>query len=292
MNEYVKYQHVEKIGTVGCDGVLDGLVYVFPKLDGTNANVWREEGGICFGSRKRKISTESDNAGFAKWCSQSVSLNKLMGSLPLGIHVFGEWLVPHTLKTYEESAWRRFYVFDIFDPETGMHVPYPELEKICEDAGYKDYIKPINILRNPTKDDIIECAKGNTWMITDGIGEGVVCKNYSYKNKFGRQTWGKYVVSDFKQTKTACRAEDPCRVEVLIVDSFLTKDIVDKVIARIDDDLEKKRRVPFILGSVYHDFLEECIYDAINKFKNPTIEFRKLRQCVNNKVKTLVPEEF
>ena len=27
--------------------------------------------------------------------------------------LFGEWLIPHRLRTYRDDAWKRFYVFDV-----------------------------------------------------------------------------------------------------------------------------------------------------------------------------------
>ena len=32
---FTKYQHVERLGTTETDGILDGDVLVFPKIDGT-----------------------------------------------------------------------------------------------------------------------------------------------------------------------------------------------------------------------------------------------------------------
>ena len=64
-NELIKYQHIERIGTDETDGILIGSVYVFPKLDGTNASVWlNSDGTIGAGSRNRTLSAQSDNAGF------------------------------------------------------------------------------------------------------------------------------------------------------------------------------------------------------------------------------------
>ena len=37
---FTKYQHVERLGTTETDGILDGDVLVFPKIDGTNCSVW------------------------------------------------------------------------------------------------------------------------------------------------------------------------------------------------------------------------------------------------------------
>ena len=39
MTEFVKYQHVERLGTDETEGILDGIVYVFYKIDGTNGSV-------------------------------------------------------------------------------------------------------------------------------------------------------------------------------------------------------------------------------------------------------------
>ena len=38
--EFKRYQHVERIGTEKVKGLLDGKVYVFPKLDGTNTQIY------------------------------------------------------------------------------------------------------------------------------------------------------------------------------------------------------------------------------------------------------------
>ena len=42
--KFEKYQHVERFGTSEVEGIELGRTYVFPKLDGTNASVWLEDG--------------------------------------------------------------------------------------------------------------------------------------------------------------------------------------------------------------------------------------------------------
>jgi hypothetical protein len=44
--EYLKYQHIERFGTDEVDEIGVGECYVFPKIDGTNAQVWIEDGQI------------------------------------------------------------------------------------------------------------------------------------------------------------------------------------------------------------------------------------------------------
>lgn len=61
---FIKYQHIERIGTSEVEGILDGDCYVFPKLDGTNASIWMDDAELCCGSRNRQLSLENDNGGF------------------------------------------------------------------------------------------------------------------------------------------------------------------------------------------------------------------------------------
>jgi len=37
--DYIKFQHVEKLGTSEVQDILLGKVYVFPKIDGTNSHI-------------------------------------------------------------------------------------------------------------------------------------------------------------------------------------------------------------------------------------------------------------
>jgi len=59
--EFKKYQHVERLGTSEVSNIMVGDVYVFPKIDGTNASVWLDgRGNICAGSRTRTLSLEKE----------------------------------------------------------------------------------------------------------------------------------------------------------------------------------------------------------------------------------------
>ena len=62
-----KYQHLERFGTTEVEQIELGECFIFPKIDGTNASVWITNGVLQAGSRTRKLSLESDNAGFYGW---------------------------------------------------------------------------------------------------------------------------------------------------------------------------------------------------------------------------------
>lgn len=38
--EFKKYQHVSRLGVSGTDGILNGECFIFPKIDGTNSQVY------------------------------------------------------------------------------------------------------------------------------------------------------------------------------------------------------------------------------------------------------------
>lgn len=62
---FIKYPHLERYGNEEVEGIEIGTTYVFPKLDGTNAQLWMDENGtVCGGSRNRVLSIHNDNAGF------------------------------------------------------------------------------------------------------------------------------------------------------------------------------------------------------------------------------------
>lgn len=300
MGDYVKYQHVEKFAkTSEVDGILNGTVYVFPKIDGTNAHVWFENNEMHYGSRRRELAVGSDNAGFLAWASLQENITDLAIHFE-DCHVFGEWLVPHTLKTYSDDAWKRFYVFDIYNPKTQKHIQYDDYKPVLDKFNI-DYIEPLSVYNNPSMERLYDCLEKNDFLIKDGegVGEGVVCKNYDYVNKYGRQTWAKIVRSDFKSMhrKNNNTQIIDCNdfIEEKIVNEFLTIDIIEKVIANITvqnggDWLNKS--IPQLLNTVFYDFVNECTWNFIKKNKNPKIDFKMINRFCTERIKKLKPELF
>ena len=106
--------------------------------------------------------------------------------------LYGEFLVPHSLKTYEDDAWRKFYIFDVFDDTTETFIPYEEYQPVLEQYEL-DYIPVIATLKNATPEKLLDFLEKNVFLIRDGCGygEGLVVKRYDYVNKYGRTTWAK-----------------------------------------------------------------------------------------------------
>lgn len=293
--EFKKYQHIERIGTTETDGILIGECYVFPKIDGTNASVWVDDNlEIKAGSRNRELSTDFDNQGFCEFVCNSLELHRITSAHP-NLRIYGEWLVPHTLKTYEDSAWNKFYVFDIMCGDEYIH--YDEYSKLLSEFDI-EFIPPICKIKNPTKDRLFGQLEKNGYLIKDGegLGEGVVIKNYNYRNKFGRQTWAKIVRNEFKAKHSRTQiteVKEKKQVEQQIVDKYVTKSLVEKEFAKIKSESGwSSKMIPRLLNTVYHCLITEESWNFVKTFKNPTVDFRYLSVLTTQKIKEALPELF
>lgn len=300
--EFRKYQHIERFGTMEVDGIEMGNVYVFPKIDGTNSSVWLgEDGQIHAGSRRRELSLDQDNAGFMNAITKDNRVMAYLRKHPTH-RLFGEWLVPHSLKTYRVDAWRRFYVFDVCvdaDNEVGLeYIPYPVYQPLLEEFDL-DYLAPIRILKNGKLEDLIKCMEENNFLIKDGsgVGEGIVIKNYDFYNKYRRQTWAKIVTSEFREKhhkKMGAPLKENRLIEEDIVDKFVTASFVEKEFAKIANECDgwSSKMIPRLLCSVFHELICEEMWNILKAFKNPAVNFKVLNNLTISKIKQVKPEIF
>ena len=307
--EFVKYQHVERFGTTEVQNIELGECYIFPKIDGTNGSVWLDDNGeIQAGSRKRHLSIDNDNAGFCKWVKEQSNLFNYLKENPTH-RLFGEWLVKHSLDTYRDDAWRRFYVFDVaidkddneirHDGDSKLkYLHYEKYQPLLEKHGI-DYIPPIAIIDRGSYDQFINQLDKNVFLIQDGkgVGEGIVIKNYDFYNKYGRQTWAKIVTSEYKEKHSkkmgAPKVEGKKMIEEEIAKEYVTKSLVEKVYAKIDNDSGfTNKKIPELLNTVYHDVIKEDCWDFVKKYKQPTINFKTLQHFIFREVKSKAPVSF
>jgi len=291
--DFEKYQHIERLGTIETNGIENGMCYIFPKIDGTNSQLWWDD-GLKAGSRSRKLEVEKDNAGFYVWALQQNKFTDFFVKHPL-LRLYGEWLVPHTLKTYQNIAWGNFYVFDVTNGDDYM--PYDEYKLLLDEFDI-EYIPPICKVENPTYERFINQLEKNVYLIEDGkgSGEGIVIKNYNYKNKFGRVTWAKIVKNEFKAKHSKCDVTEvkECKiVEQDIVDRYVTFSLVEKEYAKINNEIGwTSKQIPRLLNTVYYCLIAEESWNFIKEFKNPTIDYKRLCYFTTNKIKELKPELF
>lgn len=299
MSEFQKYQHIERINSPETEGLLDGVCHVFYKIDGTNASVWWDPyKGVQAGSRNRDLMIEgaTDNAGFRAWVCTNQKIYDLFCGFP-ELRLYGEWLVPHSLKTYRDDAWRRFYVFDVYNHEEETMLPYDRYKDIL-DTYELDYIPPLAIIKKPNGEDLLRLLeKSGQFLVKDGEGggEGIVVKNYDYVNKFGRQTWGKMITNEFKEKHHkemgAPEINSTLLSEEVIVRDYLTDSFILKEQAKIANSAGgdwSNSMIPELLGRVWYEFIREETYNWMKDLKNPTVNFRLLNSLVLKQTKKVI----
>ena len=287
-----KYQHVERFGTDEVDGIHLGTCHVFPKIDGTNGSVWNEDGEIKAGSRNRELSIDNDNAGFYAYILEHPGIRRYLTDHPDHL-LYGEFLVKHTIKTYRDDAWRKFYVFDVCVGGEGdeiAYVTYDEYKPLLDEYGL-DYLPPLAKVKNGTYEQFVKLLESNNFLVKDGcgVGEGIVIKNYAFSNQFKRQTWAKIVTSEFRENHYKAMM-----VEEKIVEDFCTSAFIEKEFAKIVNEKEgwRSQYIPMLLGRVFSELIQEESWNIIKKYKNPRIDFKTLNVLVVNKIKSVKTDVF
>ena len=292
--EFKKYQHIERLGTDETAGIEIGNCFVFPKIDGTNSQLWWND-GLQAGSRNRHLEIGNDNAGFYDWALKQDKFKDFFTEYP-DLRLYGEWLVPHTLKTYTDTAWKNYYVFDVLNEN--CYLSYDEYKPILERFGI-DFIPPICSIKNPTYERLIGMLEKNTYLIENGngFGEGIVIKNYDYVNKYGRVCWAKIVRNEFKDKHHAnqtTKVKEKKLIEDEIVNKYVTIALIEKELAKIKIECDgwSSKHIPRLLNTVYYCLITEECWNFVKEHRNPTIDFKRLFFFTTNKIKELKPEMF
>lgn len=302
---FIRYPHLERFGNSGVQDIEFGVTHVFPKLDGTNASVWYEpsisnQGYFKTGSRNRELSLESDNAGFHAYITYNEHAKPWLGYFNKNpTHtLYGEWLVPHTIKNYREDAWRRFWIFDVYDREQGKFLPYEVYQPLMEDYGL-DYIPCIKKFKNGSYDNFLHEAQNNShFLLPEGSkGEGIVIKNYDWTNKFQQVTWAKIVLNEFKDNfhkAMGANLQEIGSPAQVICDFACTPHLIEKEYAKIVNEVGEwtSRYIPRLLHTVFHSVVTEELWDGLKKINYGAVNFQELKALCIQKVKQVKPELF
>ena len=95
-----------------------------------------------------------------------------------------------------------------------------------------DNIPAIAILTNPTVDDIKKYLdETGNFLIENGLGEGIIIKNYDYRSRYGRSTLAKILTEDFYKTKKELNNKNHINneevpIEFNIVKAFITPELI------------------------------------------------------------------
>lgn len=303
MSNFLKYQHVERIGSIDTEGILQNhRVIITPKIDATNASIWVDnQGNIACGSRTRQLSAEKDNAGFYAWVNsenlEAARIRNFLYQNP-GLRIYGEFTgmskFVGAIKDYNSDALGQLWIFDVMD-ENETYLDDEEWRDMLSKYQLDEWCVPIlAILDCPTLDDIQEIAMNNKFLLDNAnhAGEGVVIRAPGWLNKYGRQQYAKLVLDEYKQVQKAPKKKANIEnVEQCIIDNYLTDAEISKTLAKCELNFDTPfdnhcgAHIGFLLNTCWNDSIIEEIKNILKKLKNPTIDFRVLRNLSDNKIK-------
>lgn len=311
-----RYQHLERGGNGAVQGLLEGRVYVQEKLDGANLTVAydSDKESIVIASRNRAIYGPGidtvEFSGAVEYCLQTKFQSFFSDHRELVLR--GEWLVKHTF-TYADEHMKRFYVFDVQDRSGSYLSPedwYPLLE------SYGILTAPLLATFDyPKLADVLELVSGPS--AYGPMREGVVAKRMDFVNRYGRQTWAKFVTREFKEAHRTNKelggvpGQTPEEKFAALADDLF----VSKTIHKIEDQLlqdaqelcwrgaggshaiarntwpERERltieNMARVIHTVWHDLVREELPDFLLKKKNRVSVFdvESARRLVLNKTR-------
>lgn len=278
--EFRKFQKVRPLGALETEGILDGTIYIFEKLDGSNAQVRMGTDGVVCGRRTGWIEeTGGQFQGFYDWAKAHEPFKTLDPDLIL----YGEWLVKHTVQ-YRDMHYQKFYLFDVFSLSKNAYLPYEDVKAIAEQYEC-EYLKPMYI--GPFID--YEHLQGFVGQSEYAVnrGEGIVIKRYSFRNRFDQQVWAKVVCEKFREKFDAKRKAEKSIDKYdgsAICQALITEARVRKIREKgrngelsveFCGDMRDMRWIPHYL---YEDILEEDLYYIATHFEK--VDFKRLKSRV------------
>lgn len=307
--EFKKYQHVCRLGTQDTEGILEGNVIVQPKIDGCNTTVFLGDDGeihIAGRNKEYQLGTKNDR-GLINYISQHPEYKQFLVDNPR-TRLYMEYLVPHLLRTYKDEAWKKPYVFDVvveFDSGEIAYVHPSEWQPEFSALGIP-FIPNIweGDGKDLTVDKIKELVNSNMFLIDPDkgtYGEGIVIKNYDYRNKYGNIVWAKVLHDEYHNHASVVNKAKAGNLNVDggiendIVEKYCTSDFVEKEYQKIINDnpyLERKVVIPKLICTAWKTFVEEEAYNFVKENKNPVIDFRKLNNGVIKKIKEVKKDLF
>lgn len=290
-----KYQHLERLSSDETEGILSGTIYVFPKLDGANGSIWLENGEIHVATRRMHLSSKSKKDienPFYKWAMSQDNIKRYLLDNPTH-RLFGEWLIPHSIKYYNKDAWNKFYIFDViteYNDNKFSYLAYEDYKLLLEKYSI-DYIPLLGKYHtDDIPEDFTELLEKNKYLIDEvnqnNIGEGIVIKNYNFVNKYGRVTWAKIISSEFLAKKFNKEKKEKVEIEDEIAKKYITPAFCEKEFLKFKDAHGwKSEMIPRLLHTIYHEFIAEEAWNFIKAYKNPLIDFKKLQNYVFSEIK-------
>lgn len=275
MSEYKQYPKIHRLGKEETDSILEYDVIIQEKVDGANCSIFQLDGKLRCGTRTRMLPEDESFNGFQEAVQANFNLAMYFSRHPEHI-LYGEWLVKHTI-TYPDEAYRKIYLFDIYDKATDTWLPQEDVQYEAEFLGLE---YPHIFAKGKLTIEEIQEFVGKSAIAP--AGEGVVVKAEGFVNKFGDHCYAKVVHQKFKESNAIVfggnNKHSDTYWEMYVVNKYCTVGRVQKIMQKIQAETERrldKEHTSQIAGSCYHDLITEEIWEIVKKV--PALNFKKLQ---------------
>jgi hypothetical protein len=280
---FKKYQHVALWKSPECDTL--NPTHSFYKLDGANASIWVEDGIFKCASRTVELSASNTLNGFYNIIKE-LPENFKEWIITNNYRVYGEWLISHSVQTYKNSAWKKFYIFDVvlnvnIGNEHAVYIPYEQYRNELEAIGISTENNLINYIP-----EIKDCS--TDWLLDkekypEAFHEGIIFKDYNYVSRFGHRVWGKDINAFYKNHTRHEKVRLELSHEEHFLELFLNQHLIEKEYYKLSyDDMKPQELLGRMIVNVYQSLITDHIFDYVesNRKYNPVIDFGKLKALV------------
>lgn len=278
---YKTYPKIHRLGKEETDGLLEQEIIVQEKVDGANISIFEHEGKVRCGTRTRMLPEDESFNGFQEAVRSNLNLAMYFSRNPDHI-LYGEWLVKHTI-TYNEEAYKKIYLFDIYDTATGNWLPQEEVKEEAEFLGLE---YPHIFFKGKATEEQIKEFVGKSMIAP--AGEGVVLKNPDFINKFGDHAYAKVVHEKFKESNAIVfggnNKHSESYWEMYVVNKYCTTARVRKIMQKLQAETDRRldmEHTSRVAGTCYHDMIQEEAWEIVKKV--PKLDFKKLQSFSHRK---------
>jgi len=275
MSQYKTYPKIHRLGKEETDNILDGIVIVQEKVDGANCSIFWLDDEIRCGTRTRMLPLDESFNGFQEFVKEN---SKIESFLKQNEHLilFGEWLVKHTI-TYPDEAYRKVYLFDIYNAIDDTWANQTEVASVAELLGVQ---YPNVFAQGELTEELIKEFVGKSHIAP--AGEGVVIKHEGFLNKFGDHVYAKLVHEKFKESNAIVfggnNKHSETYWEMYVVNKYCTTGRVQKIMQKLQTETDHRldmKETSQVAGSCYHDMITEEAWEIVKKV--PALDFKKLQ---------------
>lgn len=250
-------------------------VVITEKVDGSNAQFTSHFGELEAFSHHKKLDEHNNSLnGFFQFVMDHQNFAKLSSNLS----VFGEWLTPHKIK-YKADRYKKFYVFDVFNFDSGCFMGYLEARNIYNKlfSEYEDVeMAPLLLESDNINMDQLDEIKSNyskkSKLSISGNMEGIVVSDLSTLLGIDQETNGplriKLVNEAFKETRKQANTTDDNLFNWLAENVTLPR--IQKQIFSLQEDNEIPTELGFdwLSTTISKRIALETVLDAIKETQN------------------------